>query len=79
HLNRDETIGYIKHRLNVAGAKREIFNDEAAGSIYRASNGRPRQINNICDMALLVGSMRNASEINGQIIGDVQKDLGEEI
>ena len=72
HLNKDET-------LNVAGSQREIFNNEAANLIYRVSNGRPRQINNICDMALLVGCMRSASEISTQIIGDVQKDLGEEI
>ena len=65
--------------MNVAGSQREIFNNEAANLIYRVSNGRPRQINNICDMALLVGCMRSASEISTQIIGDVQKDLGEEI
>lgn len=79
HLNREDTAGYIRHRLKIAGAQRDIFSDEASAMIYRSSAGRPRQINNICDMALLVGSMRNANEINGQIVDDVKRDLGEEI
>jgi type II secretory pathway predicted ATPase ExeA len=78
HLNEEQTLGYIKHRLKIAGAEQEIFDDSASNLIYSVSNGRPRQINNLCDMALLVGSMRKADKINSQIIHDVNKDLGEE-
>ncbi|MFQ5952957.1 MAG: ExeA family protein [Candidatus Omnitrophota bacterium] len=79
HLNEEETIGYIKHRMKIAGAERRIFTDEASSFIYNSSSGKPRQINNICDMSLLVGYMRQADEIDGHIVRDVSKDLGEEI
>ena len=79
HLDVQETIGYVKHRLKVAGSERGIFSEEAAALIYAASNGRPRQINNICDMSLLVGYMRKADQVDEQIIREVVKDLGEEI
>ncbi|MFC1548552.1 AAA family ATPase, partial [Candidatus Omnitrophota bacterium] len=74
-----ETAGYIRHRLKVAGIQRDVFTDEARSLIYNSSNGRPRQINNICDMSLLVGYMRKLDWIDHPIIRDVVKDLGEEV
>ena len=79
HLNKEETRGYIPHRLKIAGVQRPVFNDIACDMIYEASGGRPRQINNICDMSLLVGFMKESDEVNEGIIRDVVKDLGEEI
>ncbi len=78
HLNGEETAGYIRHRLGVAGVRKDIFTDEAKSLIYFSSSGRPRQVNNICDMALLVGFMKKADCIDGQIVRDVVKDLGEQ-
>ncbi len=79
NLDEDETLKYVQHRLGVAGAKYTIFDDEANSLIFRSSSGRPRQINNICDMALLVGYMKKLDVINGQVIREVVKDLGSEI
>ena len=79
NLDEDETTRYVQHRLSVAGAKYAIFNDEANSLIFNSSSGRPRQINNICDMALLVGYMRKADLIDGKIIREVVRDLGDEI
>ncbi|MBD3425631.1 MAG: AAA family ATPase [Candidatus Omnitrophica bacterium] len=79
HLDAYETKGYVRHRLKIAGTERDIFDDQAASLIYASSNGRPRQINNICDMSLLVGFMKKAERIDEQIIREVVKDLGEEI
>jgi len=79
NLDKEETMKYIQHRLKVAGAQREIFSEKASALIYKSSDGRPRQINNICDMALLVGSMRKVKQIEEDIVRGVVKDLGEEI
>jgi general secretion pathway protein A len=52
----EETEKYIKSRLHTAGAERaDIFTPEAVDFIYRCSEGIPRQINNLCDNALLAG------------------------
>ncbi|MBD3379936.1 MAG: AAA family ATPase [Candidatus Omnitrophica bacterium] len=78
-LDREETARYISHRMQVAGVSRYVFSDEALELIFEASSGRPRQINNICDMSLLVGYMKNAEHIDGNTIREVVKDLGEEV
>ena len=59
-LNLQETIGYIQYRLKVGGCTREIFSQEALAWIYTESNGIPRRINTLCDLALLVGNMEQA-------------------
>ena len=52
-LSSDETSAYVRHRLRVAGATREIFSNGALREIQRLSGGVPRLINIICDRALL--------------------------
>jgi general secretion pathway protein A len=54
--NVEETAQYIAHRLKVAGANRtDIFSPGAVDYIFRCSEGIPRNINNLCDNALLNG------------------------
>jgi general secretion pathway protein A len=52
-LSRDETSGYVKHRMRVAGATAEVFTPAALREVHRLSGGIPRVINVICDRALL--------------------------
>jgi type II secretory pathway predicted ATPase ExeA len=76
-LTEDQTREYIQHRLKVAGAEEEIFRDDAYSEIYRFSGGIPRRINNICDLALLVGCAEALEKIDKEIITDVAEDLEE--
>lgn len=52
-LSREETQGYVRHRLRVAGAADEIFAPAALAEVHRVSAGIPRVINVTCDRALL--------------------------
>jgi general secretion pathway protein A len=52
-LSGDEASAYVRHRLRVAGATREIFANGALREIQRLSGGVPRLINIIADRALL--------------------------
>jgi len=79
HLDREQTGKYIEHRLSIAGTQRQLFADEAKDLIYTSSYGRPRQINNICDMSFLVGFMRKVDWIDNGIVQDVIKDIEGEI
>jgi general secretion pathway protein A len=74
-LDRAETEVYIKHRLKVAGAKRNIFTSEAIKEIHGFADGNPRLINIICDHALLTGYSKDIKEINAEIIKECAKDL----
>ena len=76
-LTEIETGEYIRHRLKVAGAKQEIFSEDAFKEIYYFSAGIPRRINNICDMALLVGCGKGLDKIGKKVIKEVAEDLDE--
>jgi len=52
-LSRQETGGYIRHRLAVAGCSRPVFTAGAMKLIYHLSHGTPRLINLLCDRAML--------------------------
>ena len=52
-LEKEETAAYVRHRLRVAGATREIFTGGALREVQRLSGGVPRLINIVCDRALL--------------------------
>ncbi|MDP2662276.1 MAG: AAA family ATPase, partial [Dehalococcoidia bacterium] len=40
-LNREDTANYLRHRLEAAGATRELFEPAAVEVLYRASHGVP--------------------------------------
>ena len=74
-LNEEDTRQYIQHRLEVAQSKRAIFEEDAYREIYLGSFGIPRQINNICDLALLAGFGSGVNRINKEMITQVSEDL----
>jgi len=67
-LDFSEVVGYIEHRLRVAGSSRAIFADSALRRIFAYTGGVPRLINAICDLALLVGFMERAEAIEAPIV-----------
>jgi general secretion pathway protein A len=52
-LSPEETRGYVRHRLRVAGAVEDIFTPSALAEVHRLAQGIPRVINVTCDRALL--------------------------
>lgn len=76
-LAEEQTKEYVLHRLRVSGAEKEIFRDDVFSEIYRFSGGIPRRINNICDLALLVGCAEELDKVDKEIIKDVAEDLEE--
>jgi len=67
-LRRPETIAYIRHRLRVAGATRELFSSGALGELHRLSRGVPRIINVIADRALLGAYTREEHRVTGDFV-----------
>ena len=74
-LTQQETREYIDRRLNMAGARKQIFTEDAYEGIYICSSGIPRRINNICDLALLVGFGDGVEMIGKEIILKVNEDI----
>lgn len=70
--NIEETDRYITSRLLVAGAQRtDIFSPGAIDYIFRCSEGIPRNINNLCDNALLSGYAAGDTTVGRNIIEEV--------
>jgi general secretion pathway protein A len=76
HMDYQDTVHYISHRLEVAGAKGEvIFSKGALRRVYKFSRGLPRLINAACDRALMVGYTKDAVRISSRIASAGIKDL----
>lgn len=52
-LQADETIGYVRHRVNVAGGPSDLFTPEALELVHECTGGVPRLVNIVCDTALV--------------------------
>jgi len=73
-LSCTETSRYILHRLSIAGASNEIFDVLAMSAIYYFTDGVPRLINSICDMALVYGFAQGKRIIDVNIVLSVVQD-----
>jgi len=78
HLNTLDyahTSAYVAHRLKMAGRTEPIFTEEAIKLIFDFTRGTPREINNLCDVALLVGYTKRLEDVNEKIVAEVIKDM----
>ena len=65
----EETAGYIRHRLKVAGyAGESLFEPEAMELIAERSQGIPRTINKICFRSLLEGYAADATSLSADLV-----------
>jgi len=65
---------YIRHRMRVAGADREIFTPAACEAAHAASRGVPRLVNQICDYALVYAFTDGQDRIDAGLIEQVARD-----
>jgi general secretion pathway protein A len=72
----DEVGHYITQRLQIAGStKPNIFTLGAIDFIFQCSEGIPRQINNLCDNAMIAAYAANENTIGRAIIEEVAENL----
>jgi type II secretory pathway predicted ATPase ExeA len=74
-LSREDMEGYIRHRLDVAGAEgREIFAPDTYDKIFRYTGGTPRLINTLCDTAMMAAFGADRDQVS---LGDLDAALEE--
>ncbi len=77
-LDLEETCGYMRHRLQLAGATSEacdLFAEETIERVYRHSRGVARLINTVCENALITAFARQLASVPPDIIDEVAYDL----
>ena len=67
-LSREETLGYVRHRLRVAGAPEDIFTPSALAEVHRLAAGIPRVINVTCDRALLGAYTEETRKVTASLV-----------
>jgi len=78
-LSREDVPRYVAHRLTTAGRNEPVFTPEALDLVYEFSSGVPRQINNLCDIALVIGFSRKLEIIDEQAMRRlIQAERGQE-
>src|SRR5271168_5033764 len=75
-LSPEETAGYVRHRLKVAGYSGEgLFEPEALALLAELGRGIPRNINRICFQALLEAHAEGSRTISPDVIRQADRKL----
>jgi general secretion pathway protein A len=74
-LNLRDTGSYLRHRLEVAGSRMEIFTWGAVRAIYGYSKGLPRRMNAVAERALLMAYLQGRHKVNRRIVGAAIREL----
>lgn len=67
-LSKEDSLTYLRHRLQVAGATGEILKPGALKEIHRLSGGIPRVMNVISDRALLGAYATEQHTVNARLV-----------
>ena len=75
-FDRDETCRYVAAQIaHVGGQVRRVMTEDALHAVYRATDGIPRLINQVCDHALMLASLGGRSQLNASGIEEAWADL----
>lgn len=70
----EDSLGYIAHRLRVAGRETPLFTSHACWMIHRLTGGIPRLINQLCDTALTYGFAEQTPFLSSKTVAQAAKD-----
>jgi len=73
-LRQADAHEYVRHRLRMAGGDPELFQPEAVDLAWRAANGVPRLINQLCDQALVYAFGDGVRKVDRAIMSGVIQD-----
>ena len=71
----EETAGYIKHHMRVAGYQGQLFSDSFLSGVHDHTKGVARKINNVCRNALLLGATERKQVLDQDDLKRVLLDL----
>ena len=63
-MTSEETAGYLRHHLALAGRTDTLFSDDAIALIHTTSRGYPRAVNNIAIQALIAAFATNKTIVD---------------
>jgi type II secretory pathway predicted ATPase ExeA len=73
-LGPEETAGYVRHRLSVAGGSPKTFRADALEFVHAATGGVPRLVNQLCDMGLVYAYSGQQRFVDARLLRQVLSD-----
>jgi general secretion pathway protein A len=73
-LQAAETVGYVTHRVGVAGGSPKLFTPEALALVHECTAGVPRLVNIVCDTALVYGFSDKLANVGADTVEQVVHD-----
>jgi len=70
-FERPETESYIQNRLESSGGRRTVFQSDAIDQLQQITGGVPREINRLCELALLAGMSDSLTAIDRKLIASL--------
>lgn len=75
-ISRDELVGYVSHRLSIAGSASVVrFTPRSLDVVHRASGGVPRVVNQVCDRALLGAYASRSTRVSPELVQQAAASL----
>lgn len=72
----EETVDYVTaHFEQCGGSPEDVFNEDALHTVYSATNGVPRLINQLCDHALILAAIDGQTSIDKDLVNEAWADL----
>lgn len=75
-LDEAQTAEYVRHHLRAAGGDGEAFSPDALRAVHAYAGGIPRNINNLCDTALMIGFAKRAEAVTPDMVAEAADDTG---
>jgi general secretion pathway protein A len=74
-LTKPEVAAYVRHRLEISGAQRQLFPAALMGRVYRLSGGVPRVINVLCDRSLLGAYVQGKERVDRATLAQAAREV----
>jgi general secretion pathway protein A len=75
-LSKEEVSGYIRHHMELAGARHTVFTDTAVEAITSLSRGWPRLVNKLATHCLLYGCQAKKEHIDDEVVRLAAEEAG---
>lgn len=74
-LDAIETAAFVRSQIEAVGGDPQLFDETALRSVFRATDGIGRLINQLCDHALILASLGGVRRLSSAVIDEAWADL----
>ena len=73
-ISKEEGRAYIRKKLEGAGCRQVVFDENAMEAVLNSANGTARMINKICSRSLMIGASQGKSIIDADTVQKAVED-----